>query len=450
MEDPVNLVTARTSRTLTVLWCGTSGDLASQTTQIGFFARFLCAVNITANDEAVEESSHDYVIAFDGCGVTHGFCGAVCAVGVRSQAQTVVERTETLLTLGGHLRINVVGLSRGGIAAMLLAQKLAHISPMRLEAHLLLFDPVPGNLICESKLWTPCARLGVALSNANAVTDLRSCTNLRSVLAIYPVEALPACCLHAPVFARYPSPAQCRVVEDAVLGCHQGALFVSSDLASLLSFVRIARWLTRRGSPLSCTAAVTAFPGARYALRAAQADPWLTPGEPVQRASATTDVATLSADDAVLASLESWALKRMSTWYGIRPCAESGRVAASRWAHAASCFRTTVVQRRVEAALLNRYHAQLRDGVAAAPDSGADLPRGSEATRDTVWGTVQDRDREERDNFLLDIDKNSVGWVPLLPLAVVIMCIIGSAAGAVSWLAELWGPLAHDAQGSSV
>jgi hypothetical protein len=235
------------ARTLTVFFCGTSGDLATPTTQVGFFARFARGINITTS-LTDRRRSRDFVIAFDGCGVTNGFCGAVCAVGIRSQVQRVVDRVAWLRALACSasapalaVRLNVFGLSRGGVAAMLLAKRLAHLSPAQVELNLLLFDPVPGNLISDSKLCTPCARRGIALSNASAVTDLRECANLRSVLAIYPVEALPAYCLHAPVFAVYPRTA--NVVEDAQLGCHQGALFVSSMPSSQLSFVRIVRVL---------------------------------------------------------------------------------------------------------------------------------------------------------------------------------------------------------------
>lgn len=134
--------------------------------------------------------------------------------------------------------LNVVGLSRGGIAAIQLAKTLAHIPPERLQINLMLFDPVPGNLITSSKLLDP-----LSLNTANSSLDLRDCHNLNDVLALYPFRPLPDFAFHAPVLPEYP--VHCKVEEDAVLGCHQGALFCQSkSIESRLSFFRIHEWLT--------------------------------------------------------------------------------------------------------------------------------------------------------------------------------------------------------------
>lgn len=361
-------------RTLTVFFCGTSGDLATPTTQIGFFARFASGVDITTT--SANASTKQYVMAFDGCGVTNGLCGAICAVGIRSQAQRVVARVEWLCALAGSasatalaLRLNVFGLSRGGIAAMLLAKRLAHLSSSQVELNLLLFDPVPGNLVSDSKLCTPCARRGLALSNASAVTDLRECENLRSVLAIYPVEVLPACCLHAPVFAVYPRTAD--VVEDVQLGCHQGALFVSSAPSSQLSFVRIMRWLVDVASAVDVERALAAFPPPAFAKARR--------GVPL-----------------TLDALEAWARTEMEAEHGVgaRIACVSGsgvgalaingepsRIMSRRIAHAHSCLRSTVILRRASGAFLNKYHRAGREGA-----------------------------------LVLDIERNSWAWVPVAQL----------------------------------
>ena len=63
-------------------------------------------------------------MAFDGCGVTHGCAGTLFASGLREQCARVVARVDALLQRGGALRVNVLGLSRGGIGAIYLAQAL--------------------------------------------------------------------------------------------------------------------------------------------------------------------------------------------------------------------------------------------------------------------------------------------------------------------------------------
>ena len=142
------------------------------------------------------------------------------------------------------VNLNVVGLSRGGIAAIQLAQMLHYITPDRLHLQLLLFDPVPGNLIGSSRY------LDIfGMNTANSSLDMRKCYNLCDVLALYPYEPLPDLAFHAPVLPQYPP--QCTVVEDATLGCHQGALFCSCrSLESRLSYFRIHEWLEKHGTKL--------------------------------------------------------------------------------------------------------------------------------------------------------------------------------------------------------
>jgi hypothetical protein len=140
--------------------------------------------------------------------------------------------------------LNVVGLSRGGVAAIQLAQTLHNIPSDRLQVNLMLFDPVPGNLITFSKYLDP-----FGLNTANSALDLSYCHNIGDVLALYPYQPLPDISFHAPVLPKYPI--QCSVVEDATLGCHQGALFCQSrSIESRLSYFRIHDWLIKHGTAL--------------------------------------------------------------------------------------------------------------------------------------------------------------------------------------------------------
>ena len=155
-------------------------------------------------------------IAFDGCGVTHGCCGTLFATGLREQTQVVRQKLEAIMLSPDlhkrRVRLNVVGLSRGGCAAIILAQELCHISGTELSMvqssifymqltdrvvvqALFLFDPVPGNLCWATTI--NCFNI------ASQCLDLSMCTNnLMNVTAIYPHEPLPDLAFHAPVIPR--------------------------------------------------------------------------------------------------------------------------------------------------------------------------------------------------------------------------------------------------------
>ena len=102
---------------------------------------------------------------------------------------------------------------------------------------LLLFDPVPGDLLTVAQLDL------LGLTNTFASKDLSNCLCLSRVLALYPYEPLPAILCHAPVLCRYPT--HCMVEEEVTLGCHQGALMTFGlqgphiDLASSLCFLQL-------------------------------------------------------------------------------------------------------------------------------------------------------------------------------------------------------------------
>jgi hypothetical protein len=303
--------------TFTVFFCGTSGTLSPATTQIGSFYRMcqgpkrdgevgvvelyeedlvrdragaettirIAAERVgnaandargTAMDGGARATVQHFLMGFDGCGQTDGAAGTLFAFGLARQCQAVADYVDLILEHFVHhppnggvarLKVNVVGLSRGGIAAMFLCQLLSSTAarpatestskaedlppsrrydPSFLSIHALLFDPVPGNLVSTAKAFD-CFRFFVA----NKCMDLRRCECLKHVLAIYPNEPLPDLAFHAPVFGRYSSRTGVRVDEDVTLGCHQGALFNNgNDLSCRLSFVRIYRFLEEHGSPL--------------------------------------------------------------------------------------------------------------------------------------------------------------------------------------------------------
>jgi hypothetical protein len=200
--------------------------------------------------------------------VTNGMMGTIFATGLQTQCKEVEKHVKQMLSLQSSsifslssfssatsreqkkvpsiqaVNLNVVGLSRGGIAAIQLAQTLHYICADRLHINLLLFDPVPGNLITSSKFLDP-----FGVNTANNALNLTYCHNLCDVLALYPYQPLPDMTFHAPVLPQYPP--QCKVEEDVTLGCHQGALFCSSkSIESRLSYFRIHEWLEKHDTKL--------------------------------------------------------------------------------------------------------------------------------------------------------------------------------------------------------
>ena len=259
---------------LHIFWEGTANTLILPvTTQIGEFYVATDAQtfsNLPPKDDEmtrVLSTTKPHVkIGFNGCGVTHGCAGIICAHGLRDQAETVVQIIRSILRLREKsvVFVNVVGQSRGAIGSIFLAQHLGaakDIPTKSLNLRMLLFDPVPGNLICTSILerFVGCSLFGFCLTS-NHCDDLRSARHLTQVLAIYPHEPLPSLAYHAPVLLVYPE--HTMVEEDVTLGCHQGALF-SGDLACKLSRIRISEFLESCGAVLSLSKSVQTIIGVR-------------------------------------------------------------------------------------------------------------------------------------------------------------------------------------------
>jgi hypothetical protein len=231
------------AQVLTVFFEGTANPLALLVTQIGLFAQITEGVNLASLlPGAYDPSSSSYVLAFDGCGVTNGLSGVLFAQGLSSQCRIVRNHVNYLLSSSHPLTVNAVGLSRGGIAVIYLAQMLQQINTSQLQLNLLLFDPVPGNLIWSTRYLDLCH-----FTTAGSAMDLSGCRHLYDVLALYPYLPLPDLAFHAPIFPKYPSYCH-EVVEDACLGCHQGALFCQPLVECRLSFTRMREWLLAHGT----------------------------------------------------------------------------------------------------------------------------------------------------------------------------------------------------------
>jgi hypothetical protein len=195
----------------------------------------------------INTSRSQKVLAFDGCGVTHGTRGVIFGTGLDEQCQQVIEEVAAEIKLGNVVSLNVYGHSRGAIAALMLAKQLSVVELDLLEINLALLDPVPGNLITTSTLDL------FNISLAKKTMDLRECNPLKRVLALYPHQPLPAVAVHAPLFSLYPKHTQ--VEEEVIAGCHAQAQFhefylnqVVFEQESFIAFALIFRFLKECGS----------------------------------------------------------------------------------------------------------------------------------------------------------------------------------------------------------
>mmetsp|Transcript_38842 Transcript_38842/g.93294 ORF Transcript_38842/g.93294 Transcript_38842/m.93294 type:complete len:337 (-) Transcript_38842:2-1012(-) len=228
-------------RTLSIFFEGTANRIRSWVTQIAEYAEGTEAADISDLRQPIPEGSQ-FKMLFDGCGAAYGFSGTVWGFGLEHQCKEVLTRVTELLKLG-TLRINAVGLSRGGVAVILLAQMLPQDQPVsQLQLNALLFDPVPGNLVWFAR-WS-------LDTLAQRCKDISSCQHLCNVLALYPCDPLPDLAFHAPVLTTYPKTAHCKAREEVLLGCHQGALLSPQrDLSCQAACIRIQEWLLEVGSP---------------------------------------------------------------------------------------------------------------------------------------------------------------------------------------------------------
>ncbi len=220
--------TGKEGVSLSVFFGGTASSFKEDTTQIELFGKWCGKPKVL----------------FDGVGHTNGLMGVVFASGLAGQAALVVRTVKDLLQQHPRVTVNAVGLSRGGCGCLLLAQQLQAAFGDSVAVNLLLFDPVPGNNITTTKLDV------LRLTLAAQCEDLRACSCVRRVLALYPRVPLRAIDLHAPVMPLFHE--STAVEWDVLLGCHQGAIwsFRVEGLDRRLSFVMMRRFLLDCGTAL--------------------------------------------------------------------------------------------------------------------------------------------------------------------------------------------------------
>jgi len=168
--------------TLTAVFEGTIYSIEEPNTHLHEVLYRDCkGVRITSADEVEQHKDATHLkMGFNGCGVDYGVTGLLFGAGVEEQSDQVVAVVKKLIQDGYTVKFNAIGLSRGGIAAILAALKLASIDRFHLETNLLLLDPVPGNLFSTAFLDFFNHTL------ANRAVDLSGSKNLNYVETLYP------------------------------------------------------------------------------------------------------------------------------------------------------------------------------------------------------------------------------------------------------------------------
>eukprot|EP01125_Pyxidicula_operculata_P018828 TRINITY_DN6736_c0_g1_i2.p1 TRINITY_DN6736_c0_g1~~TRINITY_DN6736_c0_g1_i2.p1 ORF type:complete len:324 (+),score=5.05 TRINITY_DN6736_c0_g1_i2:935-1906(+) len=236
----------KNSVVLTVYFCGTDSTIDSGRTQISLFSQNTEAVQIS-QPHKVPIDAPMLTMSFDGCGTTDGLLGVVFAKGLDYQCRQVVDCIKSIFESDENRQItlNCLGLSRGGMAILMLAKMLGDYDQDKLRMNAIIFDPVPGNLIFSSNCF-----LYNRLTFAHQCMDVSTSKCLSRVLSIYPYIPLPDVSFHAPLLPKYPT--NCSVVEDVTLGCHQGALgHPNRSIDTQLSFNMIYKFLVECGTKLS-------------------------------------------------------------------------------------------------------------------------------------------------------------------------------------------------------
>lgn len=201
---------------IAVFFCGTDGRIDGGQTQISLFYKACQATELNPDNNSFDMDLSEYKMGFDGCGVVAGIWGGLFGYGLAEQCEQLTEKVARFEENGKRVTIVGLGLSRGAVALLMLTKLLRERFP-KIRLDLVLFDPVPGNLIYQAKLDF------LGLTNTSLSYNLSDCPNLRRVLLIYPYEPLPDWIFHAPlvpVFSR-----ETEIECDVIPGCHQGAFY---------------------------------------------------------------------------------------------------------------------------------------------------------------------------------------------------------------------------------
>ena len=167
--------------------------------------------------------------------------------------QVVLDRVESILAVRDSLRVrvNILGFSRGGVAAILICKSLSQIpDARRVAVNLAIVDPVPGELGLYKRMRTS--------SRANSSSDLSGCLNLQRVLALYcedPFRKRVVRSMFRPVVPKFPP--NCYAQIDVIPQEHstwqgikepshaiQGSPNTHDGVAALCAFYQLKCFLT--------------------------------------------------------------------------------------------------------------------------------------------------------------------------------------------------------------
>ncbi len=206
-------------------------------------------------EKCTERTETSVVRGYDGSGVTHGWLGEIYGWGLDAAFDELEKIIKDANQADHPVTLNVFGVSRGAISAMLLALKLKDIDTTLLNINLLLHEPVPGN-----------ARATVAIDGydvtlTNQVMDMRACQNLTRVSTIYTNETeqlswLGTCLPFSPLRTRL-FPSTCQVEETVVQGAHSSVQriwetpgYYRFSMEKLVLFGIVHDFLADCGTPL--------------------------------------------------------------------------------------------------------------------------------------------------------------------------------------------------------
>ncbi|MDP1602324.1 MAG: hypothetical protein Q8M03_03580 [Legionella sp.] len=233
--------------TLTVIFEGTIFSIEAPNSHLYQVLNHDCKGTRVGKVEDLQEGETHFKMGFNGCAIDYGLSGTLFGTGVDQQSDQALAVVKALIKTGHKVRLNVIGLSRGGVASLLLAKKLAAVDPYHLETNLLLLDPVSGNLLTTAKLDI----LGVTLTNQ--VLNISESRNLNYVKSLYPymevgddtetVEDKLLANFHVPIRPTYPD--QALVEEDVILGIHLSAFRAFAPAAELFDLVEIIKKLSK-------------------------------------------------------------------------------------------------------------------------------------------------------------------------------------------------------------
>ncbi len=165
------------------------------------------------------ENASQIKMGFSGTGLRetaweaiYNWRGMLFGTGIEEQCQEAYAKVMQLLMRGIKVKVICYGASRGGIAALRLAQLLGAIDAHVLEVFLVLLDPVPGNYFLTTQLDF------LSLTFTKQLRDLRNCKNIKEIATFYANRPILDRYAHAPLIPAFPK--KSKLTQEVIPGFH--------------------------------------------------------------------------------------------------------------------------------------------------------------------------------------------------------------------------------------